>query len=118
MAALSPFLAIDSTCDQAFELTKTKLSQAGLRAVQTFNLNTARLGLHNCACSHHGTEECDCQMMVLLVYGESAEPATLILHGNDGRTWVSVTDDALHPTPQKLTTSIRLALESLAVVDL
>ncbi len=112
MTALSPFLSIDSSCDQALQITKTKLAQAGLRAVQTFNLNTARLGLHNCSCPNHGTEECDCQMIVLLIYGESAEPATLILHGNDGKTWISVTDDPLHPTPKNLTMNIQQALEN------
>ena len=117
MTALSPFLSINSTCEQILPLTKNKLSEAGLRAVQTFNLNTARLGLHNCSCPHHGTEACDCQMIVLLVYGELVEPATLILHGHDGKTWVSVTDDPLHPTPKKLTTSIRQTLESLVAAD-
>src|SRR6266545_7823455 len=112
MTTLSPFLSIDSSCDQALQQTKTKLSQAGLLAVQTFNLNTARLGLHNCSCPNHGTEACDCQMIVLLVYGEVAEPATLILHGNDGKTWISVTDNPLHRIDGKLMTSIRQALES------
>jgi len=111
MTTLSPFLSINSSCDQALQMTKNKLSQAGLLTVQTFNLNTARLGLHSCSCPNHGTEECDCQMIVLLVYGEDAEPATLILHGNDGTTWVSVTDSPLHRTDAKLMTSVRQALE-------
>ncbi len=51
-------------------------------------------------------------MIVLLIYGESAEPATLILHGNDGKTWISVTDDPLHPTPKNLTMNIQQALEN------
>jgi streptogramin lyase len=49
-------------------------------------------------------------MIVLLVYGEAAEPATLILHGNDGQTWVSVTNDAIHRTDEKLMNSIQQAL--------
>ena len=113
MTTLSPFLSIDSSCEQALQMTKTQLSEAGLSAVQTFNLSTARLGLHNCCCPNHGTEACDCQMIVLLVYGEVAEPATLILHGNDGQTWISLA----HPLPQrvdaKLVTSIRHVLERL-----
>jgi hypothetical protein len=80
MTMLSPFLSIDSSCDQALQATKTKLSQAGLLAMQTFSLSTARLGRHNCYCPNHGTDACDCQVIVLLVYGEAAEPATLILH--------------------------------------
>ena len=118
MTTLSPFLSINSSCDQVLQMTKTLLSQAGLSAVQTFNLNTARLGVHHCSCPNHGTEACDCQMIVLLVYGEAAEPATLILHGNDGQTWVSVTDDPAQRTDKKLITSIRHALDSQVSADL
>src|SRR5512134_46282 len=117
MTTLSPFLSINSSCDQALQMTKALLSQAGLSAVQTFNLNTARLGVHNCSCPNHGTEACDCQMIVLLVYGEAAEPATLILHGNDGQTWVSVTDDPAQRTDKKLMTSIRHVLDSQVSAD-
>jgi hypothetical protein len=117
MTTLSPFLSIDSSCDQALQSTKKKLSQAGLRAVQTFNLNTARLGLHDCSCPNHGTDACDCQMIVLLVYGDVAEPATLILHGNDGKTWASIADNTLQPVDKKLITNIRHALESQVPAD-
>src|SRR5215216_3835168 len=113
MSMLSPFLSIEASCDQALQATQAKLSQAGLSAVATFNLNTARLGLHNCCCPNHGTEACDCQMIVLLVYGESLEPATLILHGNDGQTWLSIADSAVQRVDAKLVHQIRGVLESV-----
>jgi hypothetical protein len=112
MNTLSPFLFTPASCDQALQLTKKQLSEAGLRLVQTFDLHTARLGLHGCTCPNHGTEECDCQMIVLLVYGEGAEPVTLILHGNDGQTWISVTDNPLQRTDKKLLANIRQTLET------
>ncbi len=108
----SPFFSINSSCDEALQLIQKQLLQAGLQPVQTFDLHTARLGVHACSCPNHGAEACDCQMIVLLVYGEVAEPATLILHGNDGKTWISVTDNPLHRIDGKLMTSIRQALES------
>jgi hypothetical protein len=114
MTMLSPFLSIDSSCDQALQATKTNLSRAGLSAVQTFNLNTARLVLHDCCCPNHGTEACDCQMIVLLVYGEAPEPATLILHGNNGQTWISIVDSAPQGVDAKLATRIRSVLDSVA----
>lgn len=117
MSTLSPFLSIDSACDQALQTTKTKLSQAGFRVVQTFNLNTARLGLHNCGCPNHGTDACDCQMIVLLVYGEVAEPATLILHGNNGQTWISIADSAVQRGDAKLVGRIRNVLENIKPAD-
>jgi hypothetical protein len=112
MNTLSPFLSIPSSCEAALQLTREQLSQAGLRLVQTFDLHTARLGLHDCPCPSHGTRQCDCQLIVLLVYGEAAEPATLILHGNDGQTWVSMIDSPWQRTDKELIACIRQALES------
>ena len=40
-------------------------------------------------------------MVVLLVYGTTEEPVTLILHGNGDQTWFSLPDTALqNPNPQ------------------
>ena len=117
MTTLFPFLSIESSCEQALQATKTKLSQASLSIVQTFNLNTARLGLHDCCCPNHGTEACDCQMVVLLVYGEAPEPATLILHGNDGQTWMSIADSSSQRGDPELVTRIRRLLENVVSAD-
>ena len=91
----SPFLSVNHNCDEALRWTKEKLLQAGLRPVQTFDLHSAKSGLHDCSCPNHGSNECDCQMVVLLVYGKTNEPVTLILHGNDGQTWLSLVDHSI-----------------------
>ncbi|MGZ9221506.1 MAG: hypothetical protein ACXW4Q_05315 [Anaerolineales bacterium] len=114
---ISPFLSINQPCDEALQWAKKQLSYANLRGVQTFDLHTARLGLPDCSCPNHGTNECDCQMVVLLVYGKAAEPATLILHGNDGQTWVSIADDPRQRVDAKLINAIRQALEIKASVS-
>ena len=108
---ISPFLAVNHSCDEALPWTKKQLLQAGLRPIQTFDLHTARVGLHDCPCPHHGTNECDCQMVVLLVYGKAAEPATLILHGTDGQTWISIANNQRQRPDVKLITAIQQALE-------
>ena len=108
---ISPFLSVNHSCDEALQWTKKLLLQAGLRPMQTFDLHTARVGLQDCPCPNHGTNECDCQMVVLLVYGKAAEPATLILHGNDGQTWLSIADDPRQRADVKLITAIQQALE-------
>jgi hypothetical protein len=97
---ISPFLTVSHTCDQALQWVNQRLLKAGLRSVQTFDLQTARAASHDCECPNHGTEQCGCQMVVLLVYGSMEEPATLILHGNDGKTWLS--------TPEALTSNASL----------
>jgi hypothetical protein len=113
---ISHFLSVNHPCDEALQWTKKQLLEAGLRPIQTFDLHTARLAMHDCPCPNHGTGECDCQMVVLLVYGKVAEPATLILHGNDGQTWISIADDPRQRVDAKLINSIRQALEIKASV--
>lgn len=123
---ISPFLSVNQPCDEALRWTKKQLSQAGLRAVQTFDLHTARAGLHDCHCPNHGTEDCDCQMVILLVYGKTSDvstpldtsvstplntnPVTLFLHGNDGQTWLSIADEPRQHVDSKLLAGIRQAL--------
>jgi hypothetical protein len=87
---MSPFLTLSWTCEQTLPWVTQQLHQAGMRSVQTFDLHTARAASHDCECPHHGTDQCDCQMVVLLVYGKVEEPVTLILHGNDGTTSLSI----------------------------
>ena len=111
------FLTVDLPCEVALQTAKKKLSQAGLRALQTFDLHTARHIQQDCPCPNHGTADCDCQMVVLMVYGEAAEPATLILHGSDGQTRFSIADDPSQRADRKLVASIREALDIRAAVS-
>jgi hypothetical protein len=108
---ISPFLSVYYPCSEALFKVSQQLKEAGLRSVQTFDLHSAMTGTHGCCCPNHGTEECDCQMVVLLVYGDTAEPVTLILHGNSKQTWISLAETILeNPNPQ-LKITIQEALE-------
>ena len=110
MNALSPFLCVERPSQETLGWLKQRLSRLGLRALQTFDLHDARVGVSHCPCPHHGTSQCDCQMVVLLVYGSSAEPATLILHGNEGQTWLSLVNTPLQPLDSGLQVTIEQAL--------
>jgi len=109
--SLPLFFSADHPYGDVLPWLKQKLSQAGLRMMQTFDLNNARLGPKDCSCPHHGTEACDCQMVVLLVYGKTPEPATLILHSNDGQTWLSLIDRPGQHADANIVIAIRQALE-------
>ena len=113
----SSFLIVDLPCDMALQAAKKKLLQGGLRALQTFDLHTARHTQQDYPCPHHGTADCDCQMVVLMVYGESAEPVPLILHGSDGQTRFSIADDPSQRIDKKLVASIKEALDIRAAVS-
>ena len=104
------FLTVDLPCELALQAAKQKLMQTGLRALQTFELHTARHVQQDCPCPNHGTADCDCQMVVLMVYGETPEPATLILHGSDGQTRFSLADDPSQRADRKLMASIKAAV--------
>ena len=108
---IPPFLSVNQPCDETLQWTKMQLSQANLRVVQTFDLHAARSGWHDCSCPNHGTEECDCQMVVLLVYGKDTEPETLILHGNDGQTRFSIAETPNQKKNINTVTAVRNALE-------
>lgn len=123
---VSPFLSVNRSCDEAMPWVNEQLLQAGLRPVQTFDLHTARMGLHDCPCPNHGTNDCDCQLVVMLVYGKTEDvstlpavvntgPVTLILHGNDGQTWLSIAEGPDQRTGMKLSTEIKLVLEKAPV---
>ena len=111
MNMLSPFLTLNCSCDEALRWSGKNLLKIGLRVIQTFDLQAARQTLDSCVCPNHGTSECDCQMLVLLVYGEGTEPVTLILHGNDGKTWLSIVENPNLKINVKTVSAIKSALE-------
>lgn len=110
MSTLMPFLVLDQTCDCVLSWVSKQLTGAGLRLVQTFDLQVARLAHPDCPCPHHGTDECNCQMVILLVYRKQGVPATLVIHGQDDRSWVSLASPIGKRPNQQLETAIRHAL--------
>lgn len=110
MSALIPFLALDQPCEQVQTWINEKLTSAGFRVVRTFDLQVARLAHPDCPCPNHGTAHCNCQMIVLLVYRNQDEPATLIIHGQDGKTWISLASPAEKRSSQHLEASVRHVL--------
>ena len=110
MSTLMPFLVLDQTCDQVLVWVSQQLTSASFRVVQTFDLQVARLAHPDCPCPHHGTNACNCQMVVLLIYGTQDDPATLVIHGQDGRSWVSLAGPVGKRFNQHLEVVVRRAL--------
>ncbi len=108
---LSSFLTVELPCDMALQAAKQKLSLYGLRALQTFDLYTARHTQQECLCPYHGTMNCDCQMVVLMVYGGKPEHVTLVLSGSGGKTSFSIADDPSHRADRRLVAIIMEALD-------
>lgn len=88
----SGILTIQSDSQAVLDQSIQLLSLAGLQVMRSFDLKAARAAHVDCTCPYHGTDQCDCQMVVLLVYGQDPTPATLVFHGHDGQTQIALVD--------------------------
>ncbi|MCZ2076982.1 MAG: hypothetical protein LC130_18545 [Bryobacterales bacterium] len=110
MSALIPFLALDQACEQVQAWVNGQLTDAGFRVMETFDLHVARLAYLDCPCPYHGTDDCNCQFVVLLVYRKQEDPASLVIHGQDDKTWLSLADPVGKRASQQFETAIRRVL--------
>lgn len=114
MSALIPFLTLDQTCVQVQMWVDQQLTGTGFRVVQTFDLQVARMGHPSCTCPNHGTDACNCQMLVLLIYPQNGEPATLIIHGQEDKSWLSITIPESGRSNQRFGVTIQKVLQDSA----
>jgi hypothetical protein len=49
-------------------------------------------------------------MVILLVYGNDRQPVSIVAHGHDGQTWISMVDTPQQRADPRLEANIRLAL--------
>ena len=103
-------VTVQVNCDEATNHAVQLLSGAGLQVVRSFDLQSARMAHAECTCPHHGTAECTCQFVVLLVYEQGGAPVTLVVHGHDGQAWLSFVDTPQQPADMKLAAKIAQAL--------
>jgi hypothetical protein len=82
----------------------------GFQTVRTFDLQAARLAHLDCPCPHHGTAQCNCQMVVLLVYQGNSVPVTMVVHGTDKNSWFYLINISQQPVGQQLGRNIEEAL--------
>jgi hypothetical protein len=110
MTATSPFVILRKPCDEAVPWAARQLEHAGFQTMRTFDLQAARLAHLDCPCPHHGTEQCNCQMVVLLVYQENIPPTTLVIHGSDETSWFYLINTPQQPSGQLLEKNIQEVL--------
>jgi hypothetical protein len=111
--------AVYLPCDKSVAAVCQSLSAAGLRVEQSFNLHAALALFPNCTCPHHGTAMCDCQYTVLLVYGQAlSAPVTVVVHGHDNRSWITVSDPPNGWAPEGLSLGIVQTLAAAHLIEL
>lgn len=91
------------------------LARRGLPVVLSFDLRTAQAGPAACACHGHASELCECQLVVLLVYGKAPEPLTLVVSGCDERLNVRVIQDEVFQPDPRLATDVCDVLTGLVL---
>jgi len=67
-----------------------QLSKLDLVVKPSFDLQTAKSAHTDCTCPHHGISQCDCQIVVLLVYYQDQAPISLVVHSQDGYSYLSM----------------------------
>lgn len=111
-------LTLNSDSETAISNVIHRLAENGLEVMRSFDLQAARAAHTCCTCPHHGTEQCDCQMIVLLVYDRQSGPLTLVAHGYNGHTHFSLAEAPNQDWERLLKTMIlqALAAEGFATI--
>jgi len=92
MSQTTHLLTLNIETEAAVDRVTRRLKDKDLQVMRSFDLQVARSAHVNCACPHHGTAQCGCQMIVLLVYGQGVQPLTLVAHGHEGKTHFALVD--------------------------
>ena len=90
MNHLASLLTLHQTAETTVAWTMQRLMARGFQVEQTFDLQAARMSQVDCPCPYHGTDDCTCQMIVLLVHGQKTQPMTIVVHGQDNQTSLSL----------------------------
>jgi hypothetical protein len=107
---MMPLTKLNCTGDQAITWLKDALNDTGLRVMLSFDSQHTRKSGTTATCPHHGTADCDCQIVILLVYDTGSQPATILAHGQDGETWISLVVAPGQRPPMYLENKIKQAL--------
>ncbi len=103
-------MVFQSDCGQVIHQVTQLLASKGFLLIESFNLQSARASHRMCPCPHHGTDQCSCQMAVILVYADGTDPVTLTIHGNDQQTELAIDDTPVKPGCRALKNAIVDAL--------
>jgi hypothetical protein len=90
-----------------------------MQVIRSFDLHTAMAAHVDCSCAFHGKDECDCQMVVMLVYDDQGIPLSLVAHGKDSKTHFALVDPPKGSQQRILKTIIlqAMALEGFATLQ-
>lgn len=115
MSNLTSILTLRQSAEKAVKWAKQRLVAHGFQVERTFDLHAARVAQVDCLCPYHGANDCTCQMVVLLVHNQKAQPVTIVAHGHDGQTSLSLVDTASQSMDEDIIQALLPVMENSEV---
>ncbi len=106
---MAQLLTLNQPGTEAVSRFTRLLTQTGLKVSRSFDLRAALAADTPCTCPHHA-DNCDCDLVMLLVYGDERQPATVVAHSHHGCTWLSLADGPGERPSPDLSRRIMMAL--------
>lgn len=115
-------ILLNTDSETAAQTVTAILTRQGHRVLRSFDLRSALTAHPDSTCPCHGTTPCNCQFVVLLVYGRTARPIGVIAHGHDRETSMQLVSDPqerpdLDLAGEVMTAIVEAALSSEGVRD-
>ncbi len=110
MSTVTESLLLDCGATGAAQAATEVMTRRGLQVMRSFDLRTARRAQGDCLCPYHGTADCTCQFVVLLVYDGAGAPAVLTLDSQDVQARVRIVRDTYNRAQAGLVEQILAAL--------
>ena len=105
----------DSCGEAAAQVAAAGLTRHGFRVVRSFDLRSALTTHADCGCPCHGTAQCTCQFVVLLVYSEAGDPVVVTAHSPDALARVQIVRDVTTRPDPRLGEQVMAALVEAAL---
>jgi hypothetical protein len=121
--AMGDSVLFDACGETAAQAATAALTRHGYRVVRSFDLRSALTTHADCECPYHGTAQCTCQFVVLLVYSEAGDPVVVTAHSRDTLACVQIVrpaggtcgDDATTRSDPRLADKVMPALVEAAL---
>jgi hypothetical protein len=108
-------ILLNADSETAAQTVTTILARQGHRVLRSFDLRSALTAQPDRICPCHGTSPCNCQFVVLLIYGGAARPVVVIAHGHDQETSLQLVSDPQERNDSYLAGEVMTAIVEAAL---
>lgn len=115
IAQETPLITLYEDWATATDHVKQALACAGFDVIPSFDLQVAKTEASGFVCPIHGNDQCDGQIIELLVYDQDKPPLTLEVHGHDGLVRFAIVDTTERRSNPPLVAVILRALREMSI---